>query len=132
MADKVVESALFSPLLLCSFDTVLFFDSGNLDRNVLLYFFKTVMKTLLLHENGEGVTDLELGPSSGLSFRELIVGFLEMETPASASSPSSQLSADLKDVWPHRLRPVLTPVMLFSAPVRAALVGFKMNRIKVL
>lgn len=132
MADKVVESALFSPLLLCSFDTVLFFDSGNLDRNVLLYFFKTVMKTLLLHENDEGVTDLELGPSSGLSFRELIVGFLEMETPASASSPSSQLSTDLKDVWPHRLRPVLTPVMLFSAPVRAPLVGFKMNRIKVL
>lgn len=67
------------------------------------------------------------GPSSALSFTELMVGFLEMETPASASSPSSQLSTDLKDACPHRLRPVLAPVVLFSAPVAAALVGFKMN-----
>lgn len=69
----------------------------------------------------------QLGPSGALSFRELMVGFLEMETPASASSPSSQLSTDLKDVWPHRRRPVLTPATLFSAPEGAARVGFKMN-----
>lgn len=64
-----------------------------------------------------------LGPFSALSFRELMVGFLEMDTPASASSPSSQLSTDLKDVWPHRRRPDLTPVVLLSAPMGAALGG---------
>lgn len=56
-----------------------------------------------------------------------MVGFLEMETPASGSSPSSQLSMDLKDVCPHRRRPVRAEVMLFSAPVGASLVAFEMN-----
>lgn len=50
-----------------------------------------------------------------------MVGFLEIETPASASSDSSKLSADLMEVWPHRLRPLLTPVTLFSALEGAAL-----------
>ncbi|KAF3857968.1 hypothetical protein F7725_011169 [Dissostichus mawsoni] len=58
----------------------------------------------------------QLGPSAAPSFRELMVGFLEMETPASASSPSSQLSSDLLAACPQRLRPVLTALMLFSAP----------------
>lgn len=65
----------------------------------------------------------QLGPPAAPSFRELMVGFLEMETPASASSPSSQLSSDLLDASPQRLRPVLTALMLFSAPV-----GFEVKK----
>lgn len=75
---------------------------------------------ILLHENVKMKRpNRQLGPSGVWPFRELIVGFLEMETPTSASSPSSQLSTDLKDVWPHRRRPVLTADTLFSAPVTA-------------
>lgn len=49
-----------------------------------------------------------------LFLREVMVGFLEMETPVSLSSLSSQLSTDLKDVWPHRRR--AGRACLFSAP----------------
>lgn len=121
----VVESALFSPLLLVGFPTVQLFDSGNLDKNVLLYFCQNSYK------NSFNMTmrssNRQLDVLRALSFRELIVGFLEMETPASASSTLSQLSTDLIDVWPHRRRPVLTPVTLFSAPVGVALVGFEIK-----
>lgn len=66
-------------------------------------------------------------PGASPSCRELMVGFLEMETPASASSALSKLSMDLMDVCPHRRRAVLALETLFSAPVGVPRPGFEMK-----
>lgn len=46
------------------------------------------------------------------SLKALMLGFLEWEAPKSQSSKSSQLSPDLKTVWPQRLRAPLWPSVL--------------------
>lgn len=52
------------------------------------------------------------GGSFFFSLKALMLGFLEWEAPKSQSSKSSQLSPDLKTVWPQRLRAPLWPSVL--------------------